>query len=295
MELRQLRYFIAVAAHLSFRKAARHIHISQPALSRQIADLEDRLGSRLSLRSNRGIKLTSAGQFFLTEATAILERIDRVTEKIGQTATGTSHSLTVGVMGSFEKDFLPYFLKKFHRNCPDITVAVKRFCWQRLDDAIVQGDIDIALTISQDQAVPQALSAEKLRSEPLTLVVPKDHPLADKSRIALSSLAEEPFIIMDRTENPKAYTHLLGICAKAGFHPNIVSQHREMETVLMLVESGAGITVLSRLATPSAGPFLRFVDIEDGGFSDLIATWRKDSLNPAICPFIQYLKQHTQA
>jgi DNA-binding transcriptional LysR family regulator len=159
-----------------------------------------------------------------------------------------------------------------------------------LKEALGDGDVDIAFILSSESEPPAGLVWEKVKQDVLTAVFPFDHPLADRSSVSLTELAGEPFVFIARSVNQEFFDFFMRMCAASDFSPNIVEQPVLLETTLVLVEAGFGVTVLSPLADMGTHPNLRFVRLDGDYPMTLAAAWKKNNGNPAIPLFIELLK-----
>lgn len=293
LDLRQLRYFIKVAEHLSFTEAANQLFVAQSAISQQIADLEDKIGAKLFLRSKRSVRLTPAGAVFLKEAEQIVAKAAEAVEKARQAESGVIGSLAVGFLAPHVRSFLPELIRRFRGKYPKIELHLNHFPIRMLKESLESGDLDIGLTAPAGLSRIDGIRTKRIRRAPYQLVMPTDHPLADKSSLKLAELAEESFIIYNRHDSHVGSFHyIVQLCEKSGFTPKIASQPRFVDTVMILVEAGLGIAILPRDFGMLASPALRFVDIEDAGDSafELAVAWKADSLNPTVPLFLEELE-----
>ncbi len=240
IELRHLRYFIAVAEEMSFSRAAERLHIAQPPLSQQIKSLEAELGAQLIDREERPIKLTAAGQELLEQSKSILERFDlgiQAARRIGQGHTG---SIRVGFVGSATYDFLPDTFKQFREKYPEVQLSlIELRAFQQLDQ-LRHHQIDIGFL--RTEVDDQSFVCETVLEEPLVVALPEHHALAELSQIDMKDLAGEPFIGF-----PAATTgyggYLLQVCNQAGFSANVVQETIELQTAISLVSAAVGLTL----------------------------------------------------
>lgn len=291
MDLWQLRYFVRAAEKLNFTKAAESLHVTPSALSKKIADMESHFGVQLFLRGKRTLHLTAAGQILLNESRAILSRWDEAFYKIQQAASGRVGSLRVAYTGSFVKLILPSLARRFRKAHPDIDLHIERLGIHLHNEYLFNGDVDIAFTLSNDADPPPGIAWEHIKSDVLTVVVPPEHRLAERNSISLGELAEEDFIVINRSVNDIFFDRLIRICAAYDFTPNIVEQPLLVETSLLLVEAGFGITVLSPLADMGSNPGLRYIPLEGDYAIHFLAAWKKNNENPAISLFIENLRE----
>ncbi|MEW9053085.1 MAG: LysR family transcriptional regulator [Neobacillus sp.] len=291
MDIRQLRYFIAVAEHLNFTEAANHLFIAQSSLSQRIAELEKSLGVKLFKRNKRFVQLTSAGTVFLQEATDILQKYAEATERTRRADSGILGTLNIGFLGHSVNQFLPKLVKNFHVNYPHITLKFDRYSHGRLNESLKNEELDIAFTSSFGlQNIPN-LDLLKVYRDQSCVVVHQDHPLATRTKIMMTELTEESFITLKRQVSPQAYDRFLKMCNDSGFSPSIVNQTSFLDTVLLLVEAGMGIAVMPKSVKTIANPGLFFLEI-DGSVSqfDMVAAWKKSNPNPSIPFFLKEIE-----
>jgi DNA-binding transcriptional LysR family regulator len=292
MDIRQLRYFITVAEHLNFTKAANQLYVAQSAISHQIADLEDQLGVKLFIRNKRSVQLTPAGSVFLKEAIEIVEKTSGAIEKAKQTDAGVIGSLAIGFLSVHVRSFLPEVIKRFREIHPKVELHLNHYPSKMLKEALEQGELDLAFTLPSGLNRIEEIEIQPVAKEPYCIVMHKNHPLANNQRIKLTELAQEPFIIHNRHDSPiGSYDFIVNLCEQGGFTPTIVSQPRFVDTVPVLVESEMGISILPKSFEALSSPWLRFVEIDglrDQDF-ELVIAWKKNNLNPSIQAFLNVL------
>ncbi|MDF2930280.1 LysR family transcriptional regulator [Anaerospora sp.] len=298
MDIRQLRYFSLVAKHLNFTAAAKEAHLDQSAISKQIADLEARIGLKLFVRNTRSVQLTAAGTELLKYANEIVAKSEEAISQAHLAATGGIGILRIGFTGSMEqeKDKLPSFIKQFHSNHSGIKLSLLRYNMTPLSQALDRGDVDIAFTFSYGLHETAGLSWQICpfypQSRPMCIVLPIEHPLAAKDKIELCEVAHEPFVIISRSEAPN-YEHMERLCASHGFYPNIVCETPVLETLLLLVETGIGITILAQHTEAFAGPNVRFVEIANYDYRvDRVIAWKETNPNPLVAIFLEAIKAY---
>lgn len=266
MELRQLRYFVAVAKELNFSRAARSLNISQPPLSYQIKQLEDELGVRLFDRTKRSVRLTSTGSLFLPEVEQILAATHKATEAARRTRTGEVGALTISCMSSADVLVVPRVVAEFQRHYPDVNLTLMNLNEIEQVEAIEEGRVQIAFATLPISMRGDGVS-EHLYSEPLVAALPAMHRLARSKEVSLASLADEAWIVPDRRATPSAHFMVNSICAGAGFSPRVVHYCDHVQFMLSLIVAGRGVTVLPRrvellprlgvVFVPLNDPFLR--------------------------------------
>ena len=292
MEIKHLRYFIAVAENLNFTEAAKQLFIAQSAVSQQIADLERELGVRLFIRNKRSVKLTSAGSVFLKEAVDTIKKAEIAVQKARQADTGLIGNIRMGFLNSAVRRFMPEIIRKFHEKFPSVDLDLQQLTLAGLTAAIKSGGIDVGFTVSLGLNKISGVIWEKIYGDYSCIAVCAGHPLANKTTVDIASLAEEKFIVMSRQESPEGFDLILRLCADHGFSPNIVSNPPLMETVLFLVEAGLGVAIVPGSTKAYANPNLRFLEIEGGGGSmDVGMMWQKKNSNPSLPVFLEEMRK----
>ncbi|WP_428312718.1 LysR family transcriptional regulator [Hydrocarboniphaga sp.] len=243
MELRQLRYFIAVAEERSFSRAAQRLHVSQPPLSTQIMSLEQELGTRLLERSNRGVSLTAAGAIFLEEMRAVLARLEHGKTRTKQAGRGDVGRLSVGFVSIADYGVLPPALKDFRARFPGVEVQLHELTTDAQIRELRAGRLDLGIALGPIQE--SDLAFKSLQREELILAVPTGHRLARaKGALDLRRFANEAFIVPPRDVGPGLYDAIISRCHVSGFVPRISQHARQMQTVVSLVASGMGVALV---------------------------------------------------
>lgn len=242
MDLRQLRYFIAVAGERSFSRAAARLHVSQPPLSMHVKRLEEQLGVRLFDRSNRGVTLTAAGQVFHDEVRSILRRLELAGLNARQAGQGEAGTLSVGFVPIADYSILPPALKQFRERHPQVEVQLHELTTDAQIREIRAGRLDVGIGIGPVEEAD--LRFEALRRERLLLAAPAGHRLIKGDAVRLKAFANESFIIPPRELAPGLYDLIVSECRAAGFTPRIDQHARQMQTVIGLVASGMGIALV---------------------------------------------------
>jgi DNA-binding transcriptional LysR family regulator len=251
MELRHLRYLCAVAEHTTFSEAGRRLHISQSAISEQIADLEREVGGPLLYRNSGRTRLTPQGQLFLAEARKTLAAADRALEITQRSLLGQVGSLSIGFFLWGAGGFFARIIRDYRKLYPGIKLSLYEMRTPEQMEALTAGKIDIAFARPLEPPFDQTLRAELLYQDPVVAVLPRDHPLAGKP-ISIASLATERVVLCDRQMTPALYDGIVALCSAAGFSPNIVNTAATWPSVLTLVESGEGVALV-----PSGVRYLR--------------------------------------
>jgi DNA-binding transcriptional LysR family regulator len=247
MELRHLRYFLAVAEELHFHRAAARLHISQPPLSQQIRALERELGVTLLERNRRRVALTAAGESFRDDARTILAAVERASEKARNVARGSLGTLSIGFVGSaMFSPTLPDILRDFRSGHPDVELVLRELPTVAQLTALVGGELDIGVIrgpMPESEIDPQ-LELMTIQREHLVAALPADHPLASRRRVRAESLRGETFVILARREAPGLFAGLASTMGDAGGVPDDVLEVVEMQTIISLVAGGFGVSLV---------------------------------------------------
>src|SRR6266481_538031 len=244
VELRHLRYFVAVAEMENVSRAALKLHVSQPALSRQIRDLEDELGFSLLERTAKSVRLTDAGRAFLDNARALLQNADEAVTKARAVASAEPTELHVGYSSVPFADILPKTLRAFQRAMPNVNVKLHDWSYQAIRDGLRDGRLQLGLIVPP----PKASSRRDLRYEELfhnraCVVVAPHHPFARRRAIPLTEVAAQPLIGPTREDHAGYYDHLSVIFSKVKRKPRVVEQHDSISGVISAVEAGTGVVI----------------------------------------------------
>jgi DNA-binding transcriptional LysR family regulator len=292
MELRHLRYFIAIAGEENFRRAAGKLHVSQSPLSRQIQQLEEEIGAELFEPSGRGVKLTPAGRLLLERAKAILSDLDAAAKEVKETAEGQIGTVTIGFeSGSGYVGPLSTILMRFRRQAPRVNVELVPMNSAQQWDALRAGEI----ALGYGNYVPEGSSLQSavLARHRLGIIVSKQHPLATKSMIRVKDLANESMLMDPRKSNPRLYDDIIAAVRARGVTLNVTSEILDGEALLTLVASGFGLTFGSETAAPflTVGTAI-WRPVSDLGLEMLnIAMWRPDAQPPLLRPLIDLVRE----
>lgn len=284
MELRQLKYFQAVAEELSFSGAARRLHVAQPALSRSMRQLESALGVPLIDRSHRAIQLTASGEVLLRDCQLLFERVDDTIRRVRHAATGGTGELRLGYIGPPTREFLGPILREFREANPLVTVALEERTPERVWEMVAKGRLSVGLTRPVFAQEALGLSSLSLFDETLCVAVPAAHPFAVRKRIAWSELAEQQLILLARREGAGSHDAILAACRKAGFAPQIVHTPSVISTILRYVEIGDGIGIVPESITPEDDA-VRLIPLAPRATIPLVMVWSSTQESPALEAF----------
>lgn len=290
MELRQLRYFVAVAEELSFSRAAERLNISQPPLSMQIKALEDELGTLLFDRTHRKIAITQAGELLLDSARKALSELRRGANVVSLAASGSAGLIRMGFTGSVPMlDMFPMLMRNFRERYPAIRIELRHMSTSQQLDAIATETLDVGILRPPYyfQAGP-GIVAHKVWRDELMVFLPANHRFADgRNTINLNDLAGEPFVGVAPDIGCGMYDHVMTICSRAGFSPKVVQTARELGSVLALVAAGMGVSILpqcyDRIGIP--GVVSRPID-QPGAESTLLLAFKAAALTSQLRRFV---------
>jgi len=252
IELRHLRYFVAVAEELHFGRAANRLHLAQPPLSQQIRKLEEIVGHALFVRTSRAVKLTSAGEVFLERARRTLRKVREDLEEARSIGRGEVGFLRVGFIGSSMLTALPGMLGRYRRQYPKVNLLLSEFHTSGVIEQLLDDAMDVG--VMRDSGPTDGLVVQPLFSEPFVWVLPSRHPLAKRKTLSGAELRNEPFVMPPMIASRRAYDKMVSLCEERGFRPQVVQEAPQWLTILRLVGAGIGVTVapacVQRIATP---------------------------------------------
>jgi DNA-binding transcriptional LysR family regulator len=254
IELRHLRYFLAVAETLHFSKAAAQLGIAQPPLSQQIKRLEELLGHRVFDRTTRGVKLTLAGQLLAERARSTLQKVQDDLELVRRLGRGEEGALTVGFSGSIMFTDLPVAIEAYRRRYPKVELRLRELVTSAQIAALLNGTIDLAFLRDADPT--EGIQLSTLLAERYVAVIPRNHPLAHKPSLRVRDLRGQPFIFFARSMGPLAFDRTFACCERYGFRPEVVQEAPQWPTLVRLVAAGLGVSLapgcVAKVAIPGA-------------------------------------------
>ena len=289
MELRHLRYFVCVAETENVSRAALKLHISQPAVSRQIRDLEDEIGLPLLKRSGKSVRLTEAGRLFLDEARAVLQRTDEAVRNVRALANNTHTELHVGYSSYMVDRVFHAILNNYQSAMPNVRVKLHDRSVEQNVDALFEGKLDLAFIFHAPK--PGALRGLRflaLSTEHPRLAVSHTHPLARRRAVSPEEAAREPFIILVPEEFPDYHYFIDAVFASTKDKPRVTEEHESIGSIIAAVEAGRGVALGTDRFVHAFGPrvkLLRFTP--EPMTADIGLAARKGRLNPAAEKFWQ--------
>jgi len=291
MELRHLRYFVAVAEELHFGRAAARLHMAQQPLSRQIRQLESELDVSLFQRTKRTIRLTEAGEAFWEEAQKTLRQAERAIAVAQRVSRGEAGSLQIGFTGPILNSVLPTIVRQFKARYPDIHLELNRLSTMEQIDALLNQNIQVGLL--HPPINTPSLAQEVIYQEPLIVAIPEGHPLSHHSSesISVKALANEPFILFPRKVGPTLYDAIISFCQQSGFSPTVVQEVFPQQTILGLVASGHGISLIhaSVERIQQRGVIIRSLKEITPQLESAIV-WSPDTPHPALLKLLKVIR-----
>lgn len=288
MELRHLRYFVAVADELHFGRAAARLHVAQPALSQQVRRLERELGVELLARTKRRVALTPAGRLFLVEARRTLGRAEEAVAVARRAAAGEEGRLRIGYVDSALWGTLPGALRVFRERYPAVALNLSERLPLEQGKRLAAGELDVGIGPPPPGG---ELAHELFEEEAYVVALPTGHARAGADEVELADLAGEPWVMTPARVQSRTRQVLLGACAAAGFTPRVRQVARQMDAIVALVGAGLGVALVPASARRVAreGVVFRPVRGVEARFT-LAVTWRSADPPPTVAPFLAALR-----
>jgi DNA-binding transcriptional LysR family regulator len=287
MELRHIRYFLAVAAEQNFTRAAERVGIGQPSLSLQIRDLERAVGARLFHRIPQGAELTEAGRAFHDLVCNIPDHVERATQIARRTARGESGALAVGYTNSSALN--PVFagaLRSYRRAYPGVALSLKEDYSAHLIDDLLDGELD-AVFVRQVEAETEHLKTRLISEEPLLAVLPSKHRAAKLTKLNLADLRDESFILHRREDAPSVFDTVVAACRKVGFEPTLGPSVPQLVTIVQLVAAEVGVSLVAASLQAFQVKGAIFKEIHDvSPKTRLSLAWRRTDTSPFLKNFL---------
>lgn len=291
MELRHLRYFVAVAEELNFTKAAQRMCTVQPSLSQQIKDLEQEVGVQLLMRTNRKVELTEEGKAFLKEALLCLEHAKKAIHDARQVSKFNQDHLNIGFIPVAEMKVFPYIMPNIRAHFPSLTINFQSLTDELQFQALKKGEIDIAFTRYIDEN--EEIESLQVFQEPLVLIIPKDSPMTAAKQVSIKSFNQQNFVISDEASSPQLYKIIQNFLEKEKVSPNIVQYSTNILLNVNLVGMGVGWSLVPMYVTPLLGDKVVVkTTIEPLPMIGLYVSYRKNQKNEAIDLILKILKEH---
>lgn len=293
MDLRHLRYFIAVAEEQHIGRAAARLHISQPPLTRQIQQLEEELGVQLFIRTPRGMELTSAGEQLLEEARNIRALVEQATERTQRAGQGRLGRLDIGIFGSAIFDIVPKVLAAFRSACPQVKLVLHSMDKNEQIEALRQRRISVGFN-RIITPLPD-IAAELVTTESLLLALPADHPLAALPVVPFTALAEHPLVLFPTGSRPSFIDRVLGLCQQAGFVPQVAQEVGDAVSAIALVAHRFGACLVSEstaVLNLQGVVYRPLSGLPEGTRIDLSCIFRQDDHSAMLAAFLDVVRAY---
>ena len=298
MDLRHLRYFVAVAEERHFTRAAERLGIKQPPLSLQIKQLEQELGTPLFRRLTRGVELTEPGTLLLDEARQILEQVERTKANVRNRARGETGRIRVGFAGAtYFQPRVPGLIQAYRESYPDVLLLPVQSNTPHLVEALRNGSVDVAF-VRPPLGDDEGLTVRPLVQEPMRIVLPSNHPQARKRFVSLATLAQETIILPPRAISPGLYDSIIASCHRAGFSPTLKHEDPLMviASIVYLVAAGFGISIVPHSFEHIRADGIVYVPIKGEAPRALISlAVRKDNRSAVIRNFVALARPRARA
>ncbi len=287
MELRHLRYLVAVADELNFTRAAERLGIAQPSLSAQIRQLETEMGTRLFRRETRGLELTDAGKLLFEEARIILTEVERAKTGVARRARGETGKINIGAAGAtYFHPLIPAILREFRTAHPEVILVPEESNTSMLLARLRAGVIDLAF-VRPPFADTDGLSLEPLVKEPVVIALPAEHPLARSKSAPLAALAHERLILFPRGINPTVYDAILDAFARAGVSPERAEEAPQVISAIPMIAAGFGVALLPASMSRLHPEGVVFVPVEGPALpAEICLAYRRTQRSAAVKNFV---------
>jgi DNA-binding transcriptional LysR family regulator len=298
MELRHLRYFVAVAEELNFTRAAEKLRLAQPSLTRQIRNLEAELGVRLLDRSRNQVSLTEEGRSFLVDARRLVALSLESVKAVQRFSRGESGQLNLGYLFKFNFDLLPATLATFYQTCPDIAVNLFDMSPAEQLRALETRKIDLGFVGLRPRATHKNMAAlvwECVARHNVVVVLPANHPLAKKSKIKIADLKPLFFVAMSEETHPGSRDWLSDLCQQAGFAPRILQDVHLESGLMTFVAEGLGVTLAREQIKNLPHPGVAFRPLAAAAKADYWIAWHRENRSNALRQYIEVVKKQAAA
>jgi DNA-binding transcriptional LysR family regulator len=295
MELRHLRYFVAVAEELHFTRAAGRLGIKQPPLSLQIRQLERELGTSLFHRLTRGVELTETGMLLLDEARRILDQAARIKAGVQSRARGETGCIHLGfACATCFQPLVPGIIRAYRERYPSVLVSPEQRNMPLLVAGLRSGEIDVAF-VRPPMNEGEGLEVEPLVEEPMVIVLPESHPRAGDRSMALAALAEETLILFPRTIGPGLHDAIIASCQRAGFSPKLGQEAPQLSTTVDMVAAGFGVSIVPQSIAQIHLAGVAYIPIEgDASRAPISVAYRRDDRSTTVRNFVALARRHSR-
>ena len=286
MELRHLRYAVAVADAMSFTRAAASLNIAQPPLTQQIRALEKELGLELFSRTTRKVDITPAGRVFIQHARRVLSAVDDMKVASRRVHRGEVGRIAIGFLSSIAFDHFPRVIRAFRTRYPEVEVELRELKHLALLQSLRSEALDVVFI--RNFFDDDAIHSRRLLQEKFVAVLPRDHKLTRRSSVSPAQLRDEPFVSVVSRAAPSVYSHTLAICRRAGFHPRVVQEANDIQSCVGLVSAGIGVSIVPDTIRALSVPGVSYSPLR--GVTDtmeIVVAWRACETNQVITRFVE--------
>lgn len=285
MELRHLRYFVVLGRELHFAKAAEKLFITQPALSKQIQQLEDELSVKLLERTKRNVKLTEAGKYLLDESQYVLNHLEQVVEATQRKAEGEEGEVRIGFVGSAMQNIIPDLLERLNAKHPGMHTSLQELNNKDQLDKLLHDKLDIAFV--RLESVPRDLEKKVVFEDSFSLVVSKDHPIVSSNFESLKQFQREKFILFSNDYSQEYYDNIMSIFTDHGFQPKVSHRSVQANSIFRLVEKQLGVAIVPSAMQDGVNLDIEFISLAHlRQRTQLMAVWHKKNRNEALVKFL---------
>ncbi len=294
MELRHLRYFVALAEELHFGRAAARLLITQPPLSQQIQGLEEELGVQLFVRTKRHVQLTEAGQAFLVEARLTLSQVARAVHVAQRVERGEIGKLAVGFVGSTGYGILPQIVHIMHERYPDVQLTLQEMTTSQQLRALRLEHIHAGFFRPPLKNEDDTVQTETLLQEELVVALHELHPLAALAQVPMRCLEKEPFVLFPSRHGPGFYQQIMRLCTDAGFVPTVAQEAIEMQTIINLVAARVGVSLVPASLMNLRRQGVVYRPLQETQLIGLAVMWRSTDTSGVLQQFLRVVREVTQ-
>lgn len=288
IELRHLRYFLAVAQELHFRKAAERLFISQPGLSRQISQLEDELGVKLFIRDKRNVRLTESGRYLMDRTETLLNQMDFTFRSLKSIDKGEQGEVRVGFVGSAMQIIIPASLKKLDARFPRVHTSLTEMSNYDQLNELEHDRLDIGFV--RLNSAPHGMESKTVYEDTFSIVLPGDHPLDSSNFQGVAQLAKEKFILFSSDYSFGYYEQIMSICEDAGFSPKVSHKSVHANTIFRLVENALGVAIVPTTLQFGFDLNVKFIELKSiPQRTQLSAVWKAENENAALARYLEVL------
>jgi len=281
IEIRHLRYFLAVAEELHFRKAADKLFVSQPGLSRQIKQMEEELGFALFERSNKRVTLTKAGKYLKDEVEHIIKNLEDTFDHAQLIHEGMEGQISFGYVGSAMQNVIPELILRIREDYPNIHYSLREMENPEQIDALLLNDVDLAFV--RLEKVPKGLDIRPVFEDTFSLVLPENYELEDINLESLEQFKNEAFILFDQSYSPAYYEQVMQIFKQSGFQPNISHNTVHASTIFRLVENNLGLSIVPSSLKLGYDMKVKFIELDKIPQRTILSVaWNTANRNPIL-------------